>query len=485
MHMNAIEETPPSDRLVCTDCIGEEYVAGLIARTGVPATCYYCSNEGRTITIEELSERVERVIGQHYLRTATEPEGYEYYLQRETGNWDRSGEPVAEVLAQILEISDESIAKDVREVLDDKTSDFDSMTCGEEQPFSDEAHYAESTLIDHTSISEEYQRFETVLIEQARYFSPETRNFLDSLFGRLEGLRTHDGRPLLVDAGPGQPISSFFRARVFQDDAPFKRALASPDQELGPPPARLGRAGRLNAAGVSLFYGADTAEVALAEVRPPVGSRVVMARFDLLRSVRLLDIDALKLLLVEGSLFDPDHAARLQHAAFLRSFSWRFTQPVMPDHEAFEYIPTQAVADHLANEVEPVLDGILYASPQSGSTGKNVALFHRSSRVERRLRPEGISTDVWFGHHTDEGDDVDYTVYELVPAAPAQTPSPRRDIGIPDFFDNDVPTDPDPRAPTLRIDIESVHVRHVSTVQVLSESYEVSRSRHEQVSTSF
>lgn len=476
--VNTSEAPPPGDRRVCADCIGERYLADLIDRTGLLAMCHYCSVEGQTIAIEELSERVEHVIDQHFERTATDPEGYEYYIQRETGNWERSGEPVAEVIAEMLE-ADGSIADDLREVLDEKTSDWDGITCGEEQPFSDEAHYVESTSVDHASISEEYQRFEQVLVDQARYFSPETRSFLGTLFGQLAGLRTHDGRPALVDAGPEQAISGFFRARVFQDDERLKRALSAPDRELGPPPPRLGRAGRLNAAGVSIFYGADTEDVALAEVRPPVGSRVVMAQFELLRPVRLLDIDALKSLLVEGSLFDLGHADRLQHAAFLRSFSWRFTQPVMPDHEAFEYIPTQAVADYLANEVEPPLDGILYASPQSALTGKNVALFHRSSRVERRVSPEGMTTNVWFGHHTDEGDEVDYTVFELVPP-PAQAPVQQQVSRLPTLFgEEDPPIDQDTRMPTLRINIDNMHVLHIHAVQVRSESYPVSRSRHE------
>jgi hypothetical protein len=247
----------------------------------------------------------------------------------------------------------------------------------------------------------------------------------------------------------------------------------------------MGRAGRLNAAGVSIFYGAETAEVALAEVRPPVGSRVVLARFVLLRPVRLLDIDALRSLLVEGSLFDPEHHGRLAHAAFLSSFSRRFTQPVMPDHEAYEYITTQAVADYLANEVEPVLDGILYTSPQSSDAGKNVALFHRSSRVERVVTPGGTQTDVWFGHQTDDGYEIDYTVYEQVPA-PAEPaprrPAPRRRLDIlddtrPPILDDAQPPILDTPAPTLRIDLESVQVRHINSVEVRTDAYEVTRMR--------
>ncbi len=476
--MNTFGDIPAAERTVCTDCIGEDYLVDLITRSGTLAVCHYCSSNGPSISIEELSGHVERAVEQHFVRTPSEPEGYEYYLQREAGGWDRSGEPVTQVIAEIL-VANESIAEDLREVLDAKTSDWDSATFGEEQPFEDEAHYEARTSVDHSSISDEYRRFETVVIEQARYFSPETRSILDSLFRKLEGLRTRDGRPVLVDAGPERPASSFFRARVFQDDAPLKQALASPDQELGPPPPRLGRAGRLNAAGVSLFYGADKAEVALAEVRPPVGSRVVLARFALLRPVRLLDIEALESLLVEGSLFDPEHLGRLEHAAFLDSFSRRFTQPVMPDHEAFEYIPTQAVADYLANEVEPTIDGILYASPQSALPGKNVALFNRSSRVEKLVVPNGMTTDVWVDYQADEGDEINYRVLELVPAQVLEEAKVRLEARIPHFICDESPADPDLRETTLRIDLSSVEVRHIRAVELRSDGHIVSRSRHQ------
>lgn len=452
-------------------------MADLINASGTPDTCYYCSKAGQTITIEALSEHVLRAINHHFVCTASEPEGYEYYVQRETGGWDRSGEPVVDVIRELLE-ADDAIAEDVRETLDETTSDRDGIAAGEEQPFSDDAHYADLVNIDHTSLSKEYRQFEEVLVNQARFFSPRTRAILATLFGQLDGLRTLDGRPVIVDAGPGMAMSGFVRARVFQDSDRLKQALIAPDLELGPPPPRLGRAGRLNAAGVSIFYGAESTQVAVSEVRPPVGSQVLVAGFELLRPVRLLDIDALQSLLVQGSLFDPEHVGRRQRAAFLNSFSQQFTRPVMPDHEAFEYIPTQAIADYLANEVEPALDGILYASAQAAGPERNVALFHRSSRVERLVTPKGMTSDVWFSHSTDDGYEIDYTVYESVDA---QRDTAAEEDHDPNPFDFPViggRADPDTRTPTLRINVDSLQVLHINGVQVQCDAHPVHRSRH-------
>ena len=40
----------------------------------------------------------------------------------------------------------------------------------------------------------------------------------------------------------------------------------------------------MNAQGIAVFYGAGDVETALAEVRPPVGSRVVTAEFEIIRA---------------------------------------------------------------------------------------------------------------------------------------------------------------------------------------------------------
>ena len=43
----------------------------------------------------------------------------------------------------------------------------------------------------------------------------------------------------------------------------------------------------MNAKGISTFYGATNEDIALAEVRPPVGSQVAIARFDIIRPLLL------------------------------------------------------------------------------------------------------------------------------------------------------------------------------------------------------
>jgi hypothetical protein len=286
---------------------------------------------------------------------------------------------------------------------------------------------------------------------------------------------------VVVECGPGKEISALYRARVFQRDADTVRAMERPDLEVGPPPAARAMAGRMNARGISVFYGALDAATAVAEVRPPVGSKVLVVRFEILRPVRLLDVEALRSLRTGGSLFDPSFTGRLQKAKFLKGLSDRISAPVMPDDEPLEYLPTQAVADFLASEVNPPLDGIIYRSVQTGDGKLNIALFHNSSRVQILDIPKGTTFNTTLYREGDDGVlDLECCVWEEVPPSPPPelTPVPHElmavnPVTLPlDFFEEH-----DAREVTLKPDVASATLHLVKATALTTEHHNVGRHR--------
>jgi hypothetical protein len=141
----------------------------------------------------------------------------------------------------------------------------------------------------------------------------------------------------------------------------------------------------------------------------------MIGRFQITRPLKLLDVEALRSIYVEGSIFDPTYIERLKKAKFLASLSSQITKPVMPDDEPFEYFVTQGIADYLATKKEPNLDGIIYRSVQHGRSKRNVVLFHRSARVESLDLPRGSEISAHLYEHSDEGTTPDYWVFEQVP----------------------------------------------------------------------
>lgn len=470
------------ERRICYSCVGDEFLSAQIEHQGESAVCTYCHQDAKTFTLDDIAAEIEIAFEEHFYLTASEPSGMEYIAEKEgILDWDRKGDPVVDVIAEYAEVAP-SAAEDIRAVLADRNFDFEAAKMGEENPFEKDACYAERD-IQAWHPHANWVRFEDGLKKHARFFSRAAQDALSSIFQNFEGLKTSDGKPVIIEAGPGSNLTALYRARVFQSARSLEAALIAPDKEVGPPPYLLARAGRMNAHGISVFYGAKEKDVALTEVRPPVGSRVALARFDIVRSVRLLDLEKLRSLYVQGSVFDRDYIRRLERGEFLKWLSHRIAEPVLPDDEPFSYLSTQAIADYLATELAPPIDGIIYPSSQGGWASSNVVLFHKSSRVQQLDIPKDTHIHASMGHETDEGLEIDYWVWEEVPI---QEVSPSKAAGE-FWFESeplDRPTDEiDEREPTLSLDTKSVEIHHVEAVTYKTDAYSVKRHRTQKSAT--
>lgn len=467
---------------LCFECVGESFLKREMLTHGKVAECSYCGTQQESYTLATMAERISEVFNEHYRRTSDQPNSFQQMMQADkegTYEWERDGEEVINAIANAAEISADA-ARDIQEILDDENGDYDASMSGLETEFAAESYYEERrSTID--AWHGEWSSFERSLKTEARFFSQTATKHLVSVFGDIETMRTKNDGPLLVDAGPGTPLEAFYRARAFQSEDKLVEAMGRPDKHLGSAPAHLSSAGRMNARGISVFYGASTALVALAEVRPPVGSQTLVGRFEIIRPLRLLDLTALSDVVERGSIFDPSFGRRLERAMFLRFLSKKITRPVMPDDEAFEYLPTQAIADFLATQKEPAIDGILFPSVQAAGDDLNVVLFHKAARVETYEVPKGTRIEgKTYEQHAD-GEDIDYSVIEWLPPEERKMAAPSP--GWPDFAaihgNPWIEPDVDSREPALRVDMKSLRVHHVDRVKYDTTDYRVSRNSYQ------
>ena len=386
-----------NNNALCSNCIGEAYLSRIVEDDGKCRMCSYCNQKGQTFLMDEICERVETAFKEHFIRTAAQPSAFEYALINDKEidyDWEREGYPTIYAIMGAADIPEDA-AKHIQEILSESHYHFDKSTIGEEWDFSEEAYYAENMPGDE-EWQEDWKFFEKILKTESRFFSEVVESQLSKVFDRIDEMLTEPDQSLIVDAGPDTELSHLYRARVFQSDEKIKMALKRPDLELGAPPTHFASSGRMNASGISVFYGATETKIALAEVRPPVGSRVAVARFDIIRPLRLLDLTALSQVDEEdGSIFDTDYASRLSRMMFLRSLSTRMSRPIMPDDQDSEYLPTQVIADFLASKKEVALDGMLFPSVQQmNSNGLNAVLFHKASKCKEIQIPAGTKIDV-------------------------------------------------------------------------------------------
>ena len=189
------------------------------------------------------------------------------------------------------------------------------------------------------------------------------------------------------------------------------------------------------------------------------------------------------------SHFDPEYSVRKGRTAFLRRFVREISQPVMPDDEALEYLPTQVVAEYLSQKAEPRFDGIIYPSSQMGGSGENVVFFNHSSRVEPYALPEGstVKVDIPIKNQLDEDDDFydGIWVSETVPSIPAEEPpiignGPAQTSSLGWFWEHLLEDPEDDREPNIKLDMSSVVILDIKGVAYSSNGVSVTRHRQTQ-----
>ena len=470
---------------ICHECIGDEVLAEEVMEEGILSLCSYCEKTNKILPIREVASRIHEVLQEHFVLSPNEPSGLDYVLMREGigAPWLRDGEYVADVIANVAGLN-EHMASDVRESLS-MLHRHEAISEGEEDPYDSEAQYEEREPSDQ-GFRFTWEVFRKEIQTHSRFFSSDAEEALDGIFGDIDALRTHRGNPVFREIGPNSSSHFVWRARTAQAVDEVKDILKSPASQLGPPPSKMARAGRMNAEGISVFYGAMEMETCVSEIRAPVGSRVVVGKFELLRTVRLLDLSAMARVSVNVSYFDSHYAINKGRAAFLRHLVREISRPIVPQDEVKEYLSTQVVAEYLANKAAPRLDGIIFPSSQTGGNGQNVVLFNHACRVEQHDLPEGTEVRVYMP--TDEADD-EYSAHyliEIMETVPSETQQQRpisktnvRRLGPIWLFEEDEPEENGHYGqPTLRLDLESLEVLDVKSVTYGSERRAVNRHRY-------
>jgi RES domain-containing protein len=173
-----------------------------------------------------------------------------------------------------------------------------------------------------------------------------------------------------------------FRVRGHEAGKTFTEVI-----DLGPPPKNAAKsAGRMNAPGIVVMYGALDRDTALAESTGE-HKNFSVAEFELSKDFRVVDLTHIPQV---PSIFEDGPRESL---LFLRHFGKDVSQPFTPDKELhIEYTPTQVVSEYLRHRSRDkqgrAIHGLLYKSTKR-EDGINLALFIESEEVE------GVPSDGW------------------------------------------------------------------------------------------
>lgn len=334
---------------------------------------FHTSKKG--VPIEAVAEIVDRVFRDNYIGGPHDP----YSI-------GPPGDELVEVVQDLTQPDDWSIVEAMRDALIQGDDYWPGD--GEEAFYDDEYRYHADM---HNAALEEPARlwrdFRRSLLHGQRFFNTDARDLLVEIFQNVHQQRDHLKKGPVHMIAPGEPQSRFFRARVANDSELRERIQANPAGELGPPPERKRRAGRLNPAGVIGFYAAFDLETCVAELRPTVGSVITAAEFAITAPICVLDTTLFEAKPKAPDLYAKNAQQRAAQWQFMQSFMLEIAQPISPGDEHLDYLPTQAVAEYLNKHhrftfagAERTIDAVIYRSAQHPD-GKNIVLLGEAAVV--------------------------------------------------------------------------------------------------------
>lgn len=456
----------PADTWVCYGCVGDEYLIGEIKKLGAPHKCSFCHKRRKCYSLSDIGDRVHPI-----------------YLERyhPSEAFDRGETPLF-CVAEIIASDEEPVAKALLDYLSDTYGGWPPD--GDVNPYDDGYSYLE-THSDGRRYARKWKELAQSLRHESRYFNRKAQTILDEIFDglnfginkpknpQLEAFFKH--RSLVTTISPGDKYATLYRAREARDESTVSHYLRDPANHLSAPPPNVARAGRMNPPGISLFYGSFDPETCIAEIRPPVGTYAIIACFNVIRPLRLLDFRKMADAFEPISHFHPQYTAKRDRDAFLKAFGVEISIPVHPQEENLGYLPTQAVAEYLAQRQDLQLDGLIFRSTQSGKADStNVVLFQRAARVEA---PAHTFNPEWYQPHEDLPEIT-------VVATPISPPRPSKvepvsaeipsifDLTEETLFDEAIEAPPLP-PPTLRLDAKGFRVELIGTIKYRHASLKV------------
>lgn len=342
----------PWPRRLCWNCVEDPVLRGWVKKQGTNSLCSFCGKRRRSVTLHQFAERIDPVIRSYYEPSDATPHVVD---DDDDPVYWQDGQTASEIIRDNAGVID-----DVARATDRILGLWEMRNVHD----GDDAYYGE-TILEHVGtyageLWERWESFQRRLLHEMRFFDESGRKTLDELFGDLATIG--DGKAI-VELPLGDE-ATFFRARIV-NRSDVSTIRADPGKHIGPPPPWKARQGRMNAAGIQVFYGAFAEAVALAETRPPVGATVVVAKFAAVRPLRLLDLTFLPVAYHDESLFSPNYDDTRSRVKFLRHLHRRISKPVLPDDELLGYLPTQAVATYVQHVLK--FDGIIYGSIQIGA----------------------------------------------------------------------------------------------------------------------
>jgi hypothetical protein len=350
------------DKRVCSACVSDPDLKALIALPNGQRGCSFCKRrDAPTAAFIEVATHVFERLSEFYSRAVD----HLPYVGKE-GGYQAWNVDTGELLREHVGLD---LPRDKAGKLFDAIEESigDELWCEYEWPSLEPDESLNSSWRTFCEIIKHKRRFFFHGIGDEEFAHPDDRSparLLSELGEQIDAL----GLIVIEKAG-----YRLVRARASVNGETYSTAA-----ELGPPPPEFAlQSNRMNPPGISMFYGADNAQLALVETRSP---NVSLGTFETTREIRILNLAEIP---KAPGFFSSAKRMEIFTLRFLAKFADLIIQPVnRSDRTELDYIPTQVFTEFLRDaefEGGPI-DGVRYRSA-TGEKGRNVVLFATPQNV--------------------------------------------------------------------------------------------------------
>ena len=358
--------------MICIDCVTPELLKKHISEHGTNHTCQYCGNVALAVESKSLFDYIlERAVE----NTATEDDlsSYEYAMLFDCGSDDIPSAFLDVVLSEWMDLGMDPYFDDLYE---HASTELKTNTRG-----MDRHYFRDDGLLEWNSYEEKWGKFITGIRHSHRFFNPNAKEFLDSVFAFL----SDDGDLLKPECVRIIPKGvQLYRARSASTYEEVKKIAEAPASQLGPTPKDRASSQRMIPNGISALYCALERETCLSEIRSITGDNVVSIAMTPTSLLKLLDLTNLEL--VEPPKLTLLHKGcrdALHLKTFVSSLVKKISKPKGRNDE-MSYVSTQVVFEYLRLRFGSQVNGLVFPSVQTGERGTNVVLFPEFSVVSAK-----------------------------------------------------------------------------------------------------
>ena len=356
---------------VCSNHINENFIKAHIKKNGSRGRCNYCK---KIINVVELSKVLELIIvGINYL--FEDPINSRYYNKEGEHGFDGDTFEFDEMWSRLgLNIDNDKLHEDIYNHLYNISVYCEKDEFGSEEDFLNDVWYNFKNVVKHKA------RF-------VFYFKKTFANysFVDPVFILEHVQKSIIKLKLIVDL---KENTKLYRCRQHSQIDDIKIA-----ENIAAPPYEYSKAnGRMNPAGISMFYCCEFKALSIKEVVDVYNKKKRYYSTAIFRNKKNLRLVNLSKLPKIDSIYDEEKNVNIDTILFLEGFIKDISKSIDDEDSIIEYIPTQIVTEYLKFNPKLNIDGIIY--PSSKCQNNNIVLFfdHEKSLKELDFEITSIET---------------------------------------------------------------------------------------------